>query len=157
MKFLIQVMTENLAREILTWRYETPYDLYNQDANEEGLAEFLNGSYQVILDSAGQLIGFYCTGQSAQVPKGHEFNAYQNDYLDFGLGLKPELTGQGNGGAFLDFILQQLAEDRLRLTVASFNKRAIRLYESFGFEQVACFSNGQVEFIIMTRKRGNKK
>jgi len=151
MKFSTNEMTEKLAREILTWRYEAPYDFYNQYANEEDLAELLNGSYQVIADSNGQIIGFYCTGQSAQVPKGHDFNVYQVPFLDFGLGLKPELTGQGLGQAFLDFILQQLDEEPLRLTVATFNKRAIRLYERFGFEQVACFSNGQVEFMTMVR------
>ena len=149
MKFTSQTMTEKFAREILTWQYDPPYDLYNQDA--EDFAELMNGSYYAVLNSANEMIGFYCIGTPAQVPKGHDFNVYQEPFLDFGLGLKPKLTGQGNGYDFLKFIILLLNAGNLRLTVVNFNKRAIRLYEKFDFKQVDCFSNGKNEFITMVK------
>ena len=152
MKYFVQEMTNAYARKVLSWRYEPPYDLYNQEEYAEGLTELMNGSYLIITDSFHQLIGFYCTGISAQVPKGHEFSVYDEPYLDFGLGLRPDLTGLGNGQDFFGFILQHIYGNNLRLTVASFNERAIRLYKNFGFDQVSTFSNGQIEFMTMVKK-----
>jgi len=144
-------MTETDVIEILNWRYESPYDFYNNEVSEEGIREFLTYPYITIVDEHKNLIGFYCTGQAARVPKGHEFNVYQEAFLDIGLGMKPDLTGKGYGSEFLSFILAQIKEDSLRLTVAKFNKRAIRLYEKFGFKREYEFNNGSTEFIIMLR------
>jgi len=151
-KLFSQEMTKNYAIEILNWRYPSPYDMYNEEADVEGLEEFLTQSYKAIVNQEGHLIGFFCTGQSAQVPKGHEFNVYQKACLDIGLGMKPELTGRGFGREFLAFILKELETDSLRLTVAKFNQRAIRLYEAFGFKRADAFiSREEVEFITMLR------
>ena len=144
-------MGENYAREILSWRYSPPYDLYNQEVSAAGVEELLTQSYKAIVDQEGHLIGFYCTGQAAQVPKGHEFNMYQEACLDIGLGMKPELTGKRFGRGFLAFILKEFEADSLRLTVAKFNQRAIRLYEVFEFKQAGIFAKGDIEFIIMIR------
>jgi len=146
-------MTKDYAIEILNWRYPPPYDMYNQEENEEGLKEFLTQSYKIIVDQEDKLIGYYCTGQPALVPKGHESNVYEEAYLDIGLGMKPELTGKGFGSEFLAFILKELEVDSLRLTVAKFNQRAIRLYEVFDFKAADTFTNGQVEFITMIRDK----
>jgi len=152
MKLLSQKMTNSHATEILNWRYPPPYSMYNQEVSAAGLKELLDQSYKAIVDQDGGLIGFYCTGRSAQVPKGHEFNVYQQTYIDIGLGMKPELTGKGFGKEFLAFILQQLGSYSLRLTVAKFNQRAISLYEAFEFKHTHTFTNGGVEFITMIRK-----
>ena len=146
-------MTESHATEILNWQYPPPYDMYNQEVTQAGIEEHLNQSYKAIVDQNNNLIGFYCTGQPAQVPKGHEFNVYEKSCLDLGLGMKPELTGKGLGREFLAFILAELDVDSLRLTVAKFNQRAIRLYEAFEFKRADMFTNGEVEFITMIRKR----
>ena len=138
--------------EILNWRYEPPYDIYNsKEVNEEVIEKFLANPITVVVDEFENIIGFYCTGQNARVPKGHDFNVYQEEILDIGLGMKPNLTGQGYGSKFFAFILSQMKEDTLRLTVAKFNKRAMRLYEKFGFKQVDEFDSGTGEFYTMTR------
>lgn len=144
-------MTKKQAMEILNWRYPPPYNLYNQEASAAGVEAFLTESYKAIVDQAHHLIGFYCTGQSAQVPKGHACNVYQKVCLDIGLGMKPELTGRRFGRIFLAFILKELEAESLRLTVATFNQRAIRLYEAFGFKRVDTFTNGEIEFMTMLR------
>ena len=151
MKLFSQQMTKSHAIEILNWRYPPPYDMYNQEENDEGIEEFLYQPYKAIVDQGGHLIGYYCTGQPAQVPKGHELNVYEKAYLDIGLGMKPELTGKRLGKEFLAFILKELEVNALRLTVAKFNQRAIRLYEGFEFKKSDIFRNGETEFITMIR------
>jgi len=145
-------MTKDDAIEVLNWRYPPPYEMYNQEESEAGLAELLDGSYQVVLDQDGCIIGFYCTGFAAQVPKGHEFGVYEKDYVDIGLGMKPELTGRGFGREFFDFVLKEIGAGSFRLTVAEFNERAIRLYEKFEFVRSDEFYNGDIKFIVMLRK-----
>ena len=146
MKLIIDTMTKNYAEEILNWQYEAPYEVYSLSYSEEGLEEFLNG-YTAVLDG-DCLIGYYCTGKSAQVPP----HNYERGYLDVGLGMKPELTGNGFGKLFLAFILAQFGTIPLRLTVAIFNKRAVRLYEDFGFKEKSTFKRGDQTFMVMVRK-----
>jgi len=153
MKLKSEKMTLKYAMEILNWKYPAPYQLYNQEANEEEIGELLTNNYQAILTLEGYLIGFYCTGTSAQVPIGHKFDAYKDACLDIGLGMKPELTGKGFGTTFLTFIFSEIAEGNLRLTVATFNKRAVRLYEQFGFKQSAVFISRGTEFVVMMREK----
>ncbi|ANU18505.1 hypothetical protein BBI11_00245 [Planococcus maritimus] len=147
-------MTETGAREILSWRYPHPYDFYNGQATAESLNELMNGSYLMVTES-DELFGFYCTGKGAQVPAGHEANAYSVGPVDIGLGMKPDKTGAGRGAAFLDFLLNEINERHpgypLRLTVAQFNARAIRLYEKFGFVKVGEFQTAQAAFQVMTK------
>ena len=80
-------------------------------------------------------------------------------YLDIGLGMRPEFTGQGNGLNFikagLQFGIEKYDFSLYRLSVANFNKRAISLYKKVGFKPVTEFinKNGEttVEFIIMEK------
>ncbi|WKA54613.1 GNAT family N-acetyltransferase [Planococcus shixiaomingii] len=149
-------MNEEFAKEILGWKYAKPYDFYNNDVTEERLREMLDGSYSVLVDDNGKLIGFFCTGFSAQVPIGIEVGAYDGDGIDIGLGMKPELTGRGHGSSFFSRILELVGEKKnelpLRLTVAAFNERAIRLYEKLGFEKESEFSTSSTKFITMVQE-----
>jgi len=144
-------MTHAYAIEIVNWRYQAPYDMYNLEESEADIQELMAANYQAILDQDGYLFGFYCTGEAAQVPKGHAFQVYEAVCLDIGLGMRPDLTGKGFGKVFLAFILQQFEATALRLTVATFNQRAIRLYEGFSFKRDAIFMNGEIEFTTMLR------
>ncbi|WP_433748744.1 GNAT family N-acetyltransferase [Falsibacillus pallidus] len=152
----ITTMNKAVADEILNWRYEPPYDFYNNQKSDEALKELLGGSYQGVVDDEGKLIGFFCVGNSAQVPKGHDYHVYPDGYIDIGLGMKPALTGKGRGSEFLAFILEQIAIDSgnkpFRLTVAAFNERAIHLYEKFGFRKQQKFANGPIEFLTMVKE-----
>ncbi|WP_400243914.1 GNAT family N-acetyltransferase [Niallia sp. JL1B1071] len=153
MSYSLQKMTEQAAREILSWTFLPPYDLYNSEVSEEALQEFAENPYYTLYKE-GEVVGFYCTGYAAQVPIGYFFQAYPEGYLDIGLGMRPDLTGQGQGPGFLKFIIDSLEMNQpLRLTVAAFNKRAIALYEKFGFRKIFAFTNANdVEFLVMTRE-----
>jgi RimJ/RimL family protein N-acetyltransferase len=148
-------MTEKNARAIIAWRYEAPYDVYNVAAapDVDIIQEYLlpENAYYSIHDTHDYLIGYCCFGQDARVPDG----VYQDNALDVGLGLHPDLTGNGNGPEFvraiLDFGLKQYAPQAFRMTVAAFNKRAIRVYQKLGFTPVTSFTRSRdgEPFVIM--------
>lgn len=153
MELYIKKMTVTYATEILNWNYTPPYDFYNNKLSKEALDELLVNTYFAITDQNEFLVGFYCIGQAAQVPKGNEFNVYEKEMVDIGLGIRPDLTGKGIGSEFFKFILERILETTnfsiLRLTVAKFNNRAIRLYENFGFKVENEFYTEHAEFITM--------
>lgn len=148
-------MDRENAQEILKWKYEPPYDFYNNDLNEEELEELLDGSYYAIKNVVSELLGFYCMGKNAQVPKGQDFGVYIEKCMDMGLGMDPKLTGKGDGTRFGIFVLNEIEGKAgglpIRLTVADFNKRAIHLYEKLGFVAKERFSTEAVGFITMVK------
>ena len=116
--------------------------------DEDDLAEFLNPEertehYFAVLDEE-ELIGYYVFEPNA-------------DVVDVGLGMRPDLTGQGNGTAFLEaglaFVMDRYAPKQIELAVATFNERAIRLYTKSGFKPVERFqqatNGGSYEFLKM--------
>ncbi|HEY6835958.1 MAG TPA: GNAT family N-acetyltransferase [Gaiellaceae bacterium] len=129
-----------------TWRYPPPYDFYDGDLEPVYNPE----RYFEALDEDGELVGFYY------------FEPKPPD-LDYGLGLRPDLTGRGLG---LDFFLAGLAFARERyrpqrvfLHVAEFNARAVRVYERAGFRVVSSHVRsferfGEVPFLTMADPPG---
>jgi ribosomal-protein-alanine N-acetyltransferase len=73
--------------------------------------------------------------------------------------MRPDLTGRGLGEDFvragLRFARETYSPPAFRLTVASFNRRAIRVYQSAGFEAVETFG-GTKEWLLMKRKACNE-
>ena len=156
MQLHIESMNENKARHTLAWTYEEPYDFYNNEETDEALEEMLDGSYYALLNEH-DVVGFFCIGENAQVPIGHQFGVYVDDFVDMGLGMHPSLVGKGNGTAFCTYILQfiekQYVGKSIRLTVANFNKKAIHLYEKLGFVKVAEITSNSTEFMTMIKKQ----
>ena len=130
---------------IARWRYPPPYDFYDGDAEP-----VLNPErFFRACDEAGELIGFYY------------FEPTPPD-LDYGLGLRPDLTGRGLGLAFfragLAFARERYEPSRVFLHVAAFNERARRVYERAGFRVVSSHVRtferfGDVPFLTMTDSR----
>ncbi|MFN7249931.1 MAG: GNAT family N-acetyltransferase [Anaerobacillus sp.] len=154
-QLLVRDMNEFFAKEILNWKYEFPYDIYN--LTPDSIKELIENDYYCVIDKINEegLVGFFCIGDSAQVPTGSQFGAYPKGFVDIGIGMKPELTGRGNGKDFFSFILNQIQKNAytpLRLTVANFNHRAIHLYEKFGFVKTLEFTNGSTGFITMVKR-----
>ena len=155
MKLYSREMTNELAINILDWTYESPYDLYNNEITDDAISELMNEGYVAVEDENVALIGFYCSGHSAQVPAGKELGAYAEEAIDIGVGMHPDLTGKGNGYLFFSFVLSELdilySTSIYRLTVAKFNKRAIKLYENLGFRKTYEFKTENNDFIIMLK------
>jgi ribosomal-protein-alanine N-acetyltransferase len=156
MSLIFRPMDAANARAFISWRYDPPYDRYNIPASAvEHLSFFTEpqNAYYSISSDDGTLEAFCCFGADAQVPGGD----YTTDALDVGWGLRPDLTGQGRGSAYLAAILafahQTFAPARLRTTVAEFNTRSRRVCEKAGFHQVQLFaaSADGMRFVILTR------
>ncbi|WP_339315349.1 GNAT family N-acetyltransferase [Paenibacillus sp. FSL R10-2734] len=151
MELFIDKMSESAAKDILSWRYDPPYDFYNNEQTPEAISEMLAESYFSVFDDNKKLVGFFCVGSSGQVP--NEFYTYSQGLIDIGLGMRPEFTGQGKGTLFFTAVLSQIdkmfGKSSKRLTVAKFNDRAIRLYERSGFSREAEFVKGNTAFIVM--------
>ncbi|XOV88490.1 MAG: GNAT family N-acetyltransferase [Pseudomonadota bacterium] len=134
----VESLTEAQARDILTWRYPPPYDFYDPPGDDQGeryVRAFLDPvlAFHGVMDEAGEFLGFCSFGLDGQVPGGD----YTLPALDIGLGMKPQFTGQGIGPYFFAAILAFASgipgTATYRLSVARFNKRALRLYGQFGF------------------------
>ncbi|WP_249870652.1 GNAT family N-acetyltransferase [Oceanobacillus saliphilus] len=160
MSLKVVKMNQHAAVEALCWKYEKPYDFYNNILTSNAILELLSNHYYGVQDDYNNLIGFFCTGRSAQVPAGNLLGAYEEDCVDVGIGMKPELTGKGKGYEFfthiLSFVCEKHKDKDIRLTVATFNERAIHLYEKFGFERKRLFHSDDTEFITMIKAGNNK-
>ena len=137
-KDLFTLMTKESALEISQWTYSGIYSCYSFDGDSEILAELMNGEYYVAWDKDNKILGYICIGKSAQIPT-LEKGIYKGEMvLDIGLGLTPALCGNGYGSKFLAdgiaFAKQKFNTSSYRLTVASFNQRAIKAYERVGFK-----------------------
>ena len=107
------------------------------------MEELLNGTYYSMFKN-NELIGYFCFGESAIVPTGDLYNVYeQKEFVDVGIGMKPELCGNGQGEEFfrevLKFGKENMGAKNFRLTVISFNERAIKVYEKIGFVKTVMF------------------
>lgn len=151
------------VQEILAWRYEPPYDLYNLGTGTadpieltEAIDYFLQPQYHfqaVLRQPAAELIAFCSFGADGQVAGGD----YTAEAVDIGMGVRPDLTGRGLGGMFagvaIDYACKTFAPPRLRVTIAAFNHRAQKVWRRHGFAQVQQFHShyGKRPFIIFAR------
>lgn len=149
MPYTFQPMSQQQAEEIVAWEYDGEYSFYDMKADLEDLQEFLNpvergDSYFAIIENR-ELMGFYC------------FNRISKKTIDIGLGMKPGVTGKGQGWDFLkaglNFAKSVYQPEKFTLSVASFNQRAIKVYKRAGFLEKETFiqkTNGsEFEFLKM--------
>ena len=128
----IKITTEQDAKEICSWTYPDEYSVYNMGtwdrvvqekwaiANEEKRQEQFRSVYE-----NNKLIGYF------------RFRDIDG-IINIGLGMKPELCGQGKGKQFLQYILstEELKNKNIELEVRNFNARAIKSYENVGFKKI---------------------
>lgn len=154
MTFEFQRLSQDSALVIADeWKYGGVYSFYDMTADWEDYEEFVdedrrnaNDHYQAM--AGGGLAGFFCVVQDGPV-------------IEIGLGLRPDLCGNGLGKGFVSqvvgFIEARYRFDKLVLHVAAFNQRAVKVYRSCGFQDVKVIeqsSNGGVyEFLVMEKVR----
>src|SRR5664279_4211426 len=78
------------------WRYPGPWAVYDVTDPLDPAEGFW-----AVLDEDGEVAGFACFGREARVPGLEE----RPGVLDVGVGMRPELTGQGRGRAFAEAVL----------------------------------------------------
>ena len=122
--FHISEMMEESWVEMRSWHYPPPYDFYDGDIDPPLNPE----RFFAALDAESRLVGFYY------------FEVKPPD-LDYGLGMRPDLVGQGLGLGFflagLAYAREHYRPRRVFLHVAEFNERARLVYERAGFEVVS--------------------
>ncbi|WP_396954437.1 GNAT family N-acetyltransferase [Niallia sp.] len=145
-----QLITQEQAEEIAyNWHYDGMYGFYDMEEDDEDLAAFLDSEQRnnsiFAVTEKNQLIGFF------------SINKIDNDTIDIGLGLRPDLTGQGIGYIFLTnglkFLMEQFSPSFITLAIATFNIRAIKVYRKAGFKETTTFkqltNGGEFEFMNM--------
>ena len=84
------------ADQIAAWHYEPPYDFY--DGRHEPVRN--PERFFAAHDASGSVVGFY-------------YFELKGDVLEYGLGLRPDLTGHGHGLEFFQAGLEY-GRDRFR-------------------------------------------
>ncbi|BAY43020.1 hypothetical protein SAMD00079811_05980 [Scytonema sp. HK-05] len=159
MQFQFHPLTRKEATELISWRYDRPLDIYNIKVDTDSLQNTVDffvdpkNSYFAISSDLHEFTAFCCIGADAQVPGGD----YSLDALDIGLGIRPELTSQGLGSpiaiATIDYAKQSFSPQRLRVTIAAFNFRALKVWQNLAFLPVQRFrkQNGGNEYLVFIR------
>jgi ribosomal-protein-alanine N-acetyltransferase len=150
--FRFKVLSQEDAETIALWHYPEPFSFYDWAADQDDLAELLDSeargeAYAAVEDEARALVGYF------------SFKPRPAGILEIGLGLHPEKTGRGHGGAFLgaglEYARRRFAPEQFSLSVATFNRRAITVYERAGFAPVRVYmhstNGGEWEFVEMRR------
>jgi [ribosomal protein S18]-alanine N-acetyltransferase len=138
----ISAATAEGFRERARWRYEPPFDLYDEDGKPVKNPE----RFFEARDESGTLVGFYYFEHSGPTVK-------------FGLGLRPDLTGKGLGLEFVEagveFARERFRPKRIVLEVFEFNERAVRVYEKAGFRvtsrRIQPYRNQKIETVDMEK------
>jgi [ribosomal protein S18]-alanine N-acetyltransferase len=145
-------MEDEEATQISGWHYESPYDFYNATSDQEDLQELLDpkrrkDTYFSVFDEGGVLVGFF------------QFERDDRTVV-VGLGMRPDLTGKGLGVDYLlaglEFARRRYSPERFTLSVATFNERAILVYERAGFRRDTFYKHntngGEYLFLSMARE-----
>ena len=154
MKYVFALMNERYASDIVSlWHYDDVYSFYDMAADEDDLRIFMDArnwqdTIRAVLNENDELVGwasFY----------------FENDELWLSLGLRPDLTGRGLGDEFVSECIDyaashhRLVKHTIRLAVALFNRRAIKVYQRVGFMEtnrtVRDTPIGQMGFIEMEK------
>jgi len=166
LRFTLKPITREDAHSISRWRYDGPYSIYDGDPTSVDALLRPHFFYHSVYDERGDLAGYFCFGEDARVRTGRRLGVYEREpALDIGLGMRPDLTGRGLGEDFvragLRFARETFSPPAFRLTVATFNLRAISVYERAGFEAVETFgapsTDGGREWLLMKRSAFSQK
>ena len=153
------------ADAVAAWRYQPPYDFYDTAADPSSLLEVLDARrwghifFSVFASTAPSSPSSSPESGKEELAGFLELTARPGNVIEIGLGLRPDLTGQGLGLSFveacLDFARRRSSPRAFSLDVATFNERARTVYEKAGFVPGDTFLrhlNGRRwEFLRMSR------
>ncbi len=152
MKIEFRLPTESDAVDIAAWKYDGEYSFYDNDKTE-AKQEWARNIHKeennfAMYNEKMELIG------NCNFDYDEEEGAYY-----FGVQVKPCYTGKGNGTeivkAVLNFGREKYTYNTIKLLVAKFNRRAIRVYEKLGFvtvEEFMWFVNNEDKIFIAMQK-----
>ena len=145
------------AQEMCSWEYSGQYRVYNnswEKMAEQGISyadeETRRKEFYTLLRD-GKMIGFFRLRRGEKV-------------VELGLGLRPDLCGQGLGKKLVQAAVQEhkkrFGDLPLWLAVRVWNERAINCYRTCGFVEIKRLtlelSEGPTEFIRMEYRDDEK-
>lgn len=146
---LTQANADQIARK---WHYGGRYSFYDVENDLEDLEEIITpklrgDKYYQVVDDQDELVGYFCLERLSE------------EKVEVGLGLRPDLTGHGLGLNFVkgieEFIQNNFNYRIIVLSVASFNKRAIKVYQGAGFKimgsKMQKSNDGVYEFLNLSK------
>ncbi|MGL4913398.1 MAG: GNAT family N-acetyltransferase [Romboutsia sp.] len=141
-------LNNEILEEIMLWKYEEPYNIYNLQQNEYLKDCSTWGDEQFVLSDKHNIIAYV----SCQIID-------KNMWV--GWSLRPDLCGKGTGKDFVKKCIDELISikkysgDNIFLKVISWNTRAIKVYEKLNFikyDKLARLERGTyVEYHIMKK------
>ncbi len=139
-RLLRRPFTADEARELASWAYPPPFDLYDSPDPELFLGRAEDGAgYYPAVDDEGRLVAFAVVGVEARV-RGQE---PAEGIVDVGMGVRPDAAGSGLGTALVAQVVALAVElgaaTGVRAAVATFNDRSLALCRSAGFRPVRDF------------------
>jgi RimJ/RimL family protein N-acetyltransferase len=148
MNYSLTPLIPDDVQEVIAWTYDPPYDFYNFSQDTASSLLLPEYRYHAVLDKTGDLIGYCCFGLDGQVPGG-DYSQGEPDILDFGVGLRPDLTSRGLGRGFvraiIDYAVNTYHPKTLRVTVAAFNQRSLKVFRSLGFYDTHQFTRELID------------
>ncbi|NQX69252.1 GNAT family N-acetyltransferase [Paenibacillus alba] len=154
-------LTDDHCKELCTWQYPAPYELYNWpswDTMQQEQSEFADlliraEQYRGVIDEEGTLTGFAQFFPIVGVTR-------------IGLGLRPDLCGKGAGlgTQFVQLLIQEAQrrapKQEIDLEVLVWNERAIQTYQRAGFMLTDTYDKwtptGVSAFHCMVYRSGNQ-
>lgn len=133
MRFKIEKLTEENAKQLCTWSYQGEYSVYNFSPWEiavqqnQGITNpyVRESTFRSVSDENGNFIGFF------------RMSKEKSGKVEIGLGLKPECCGLGLGKSFVEAIteytLAQHPDCPIYMEVRTFNVRAVKCYKTCGY------------------------
>ena len=149
LRFRFRRLTQADAEAMAAWHYPEPYTFYDWTADPDDLAVLLDPArrgdrMQAVEDSDGELIGFF------------SFKPKEPETIESGSGpTTPARARPGLCRGGLDQARERIGPQEFSLAVATFNERAITVYERAGFTTVRTYmhhtNGGEWEFVEMRR------
>lgn len=155
MKIRQTPLTEDMAKEVCTWKYEGEYAVYNYLLWDEIVLQ----GWSICQEAERQksFVGFL--DEKDNLVAAVQLRDQEKD-VQLGINLKPELCGQGLGKKIVAMALAESSKRHpnklVMLEVRTWNKRAINCYKSQGFEIAGMkkADNGtDAEYYIMECKK----
>jgi len=127
----VRPFTENDAINVCDWIYNNSLEIYNLPSWNEAISKNYSFTKEDVRNK--EFLSFYIKDQLM----GYGRLIIKNKEVVLGIGMKPDLCGQGLGTKAFQLLI---AEAKKRygdcgqtLLVRKFNKRAIRCYQNCGF------------------------
>ena len=147
-------MKDEYARQIINWKYEDEYAVYNLPSFEE----CIDKNYRIVRETEKKNYIVYVLDSEVIF-----FSSVRlkDNKIYLGVGLKPDYCGKGYSTYFLEDIIKSIKKKYpntiINLDVRTWNKRAIKSYEKVGFKIVDTFTindslNNIIEYYKMELK-----